>query len=137
MTALPGADVDAAPDDEQFWAAAGEGTLLLGRCDACESAFWYPRPFCPACGGAAGTVPARGTGVVYSYTVVRKARGAFGEAVPYVVAYVELSEGPRILSNVVDCDPAQVSIGLPVEIGFDDAGAGRRLYRFKPRPGGS
>ncbi len=138
MSALPVVDREISPDDALFWRGVDAGTLLIGHCDGCSTSFWYPRPFCPTCGGDARTVPASGAGTVYSFTVVRKARGAFGDCVPYVVAYVELSEGPRILTNIVDCDPADVSIGMPVEIGFDahPAGEGRRVYRFRPRPGG-
>lgn len=137
MSALPPAGFEIPVDDETFWAATTSGTLLVGRCDACADFFWYPRPFCPSCGGSAHLVPATGAGVIYSFTVVRKARGAFREAVPYVVAYVELSEGIRILSNIVDCDLASVRIGLPVEIAFDDPADvdpenRPRLYRFRP-----
>ncbi|QXJ25650.1 Zn-ribbon domain-containing OB-fold protein [Actinomadura graeca] len=138
--ALPGAGPAPAGADGTFWAATAEGRLMLPRCESCAKPFWYPRPFCPRCGGRDLTwSPASGEATVYSYTVVRKARGEYRELTPYVVAYVELAEGPRILTNIVDSDPAEVRIGDPVTLVFDvpvpeeaDGGARARLYRFRP-----
>ncbi|WUI02532.1 Zn-ribbon domain-containing OB-fold protein [Spirillospora sp. NBC_00431] len=127
--------------DETFWTATTEGRLLLPRCESCATVFWYPRPFCPRCGGRDVTwFQASGEATVYTYTVVRKARGEYRELTPYVVAYVELAEGPRILTNIVGCDPAEVRVGQPVTLLFDapapagDDGEGvrARLYRFRP-----
>jgi uncharacterized OB-fold protein len=56
----------------------------------------------------------------------------YRDAVPYVVAYVELAEGPRIMTNIVDVDPAEVAIGMPVSVVFTDTGESARLYRFRP-----
>ncbi|WP_131735472.1 Zn-ribbon domain-containing OB-fold protein [Actinomadura roseirufa] len=129
--------------DEIFWAAAAEGRLLLSRCTPCATVIWYPRPFCPDCGGRDITrFTASGEATVYSYTVVRKARGEYRDLTPYVVAYVELAEGPRILTNIIECDPADVHIGQPVTLLFDppedtapeaDDNVRARLYRFRPR----
>ncbi|WP_067452053.1 Zn-ribbon domain-containing OB-fold protein [Actinomadura macra] len=136
---LPQAAITLADADETFWAATAEGRLLLTRCEPCATVIWYPRPFCPRCGGSDVTrFPASGAGTVYSYTVVRKARGEYRELTPYVVAYVELAEGPRILTNIVGCDPAEVHIGQLVTLVFDapapaaDGDVGARLYRFHP-----
>ncbi|TDB83798.1 Zn-ribbon domain-containing OB-fold protein [Actinomadura sp. KC216] len=133
-TPLPPADF---PPDETFWTATAEGRLLLPRCESCATVIWYPRPFCPRCGGRDVTwFPASGEATVYSYTVVRKARGEYRDLTPYVVAYVELAEGPRILTNIVGCDPSEVIIGQPVTLVFDapKEGAAARLYRFRPLP---
>jgi uncharacterized protein len=67
--------------------------------------------------------------------VVRRAPEPFGAAVPYVVAYVELAEGPRVLTNIVDCEPDLVRIGHPVRCVFQADEAGRALLRFRPAPG--
>lgn len=128
-------------DNPEFWAGAARGELLVPRCAACGNVSWPPRPFCPLCGSpdAPSLAPSPGLGTVYSFTVVRKARGAFRELTPYVVAYVELDEGPRLLSNVVDVAPESVQIGQRVRVAFDaapltdDPAAGApRLYRFRP-----
>ncbi|HEY1623393.1 MAG TPA: Zn-ribbon domain-containing OB-fold protein [Streptosporangiaceae bacterium] len=120
-------------DTREFWAGCAQGTLLLTRCAACAAVRWYPRSRCPECGGAeADSFPARGRGTVYSFTIVRRAGGEFAAAVPYVVAYVELNEGPRILTNIIGCDPEEVRIGQPVTLKFVTAAGGHSLYRFAP-----
>ncbi|RFS86028.1 Zn-ribbon domain-containing OB-fold protein [Actinomadura spongiicola] len=136
-TRLPRADFTPSDADEPFWAATTEGRLLLSRCESCATVIWYPRPFCPRCGGSEVThFPASGEATVYTYTVVRKARGEYRDLTPYVVAYVELAEGPRVLTNIVDCDPADVHIGQRVVLAFDAPdGARARLYRFHPETG--
>lgn len=120
-------------ESEPFWDGLAAGELRLERCGDCEAVIWYPRGLCPQC-GSLGLIwfKASGEGAVYSFTVVRRAAGAFGPAVPYVVAYVELAEGPRVLTNIVDCDPGLVRIGLPVRCVFDADDTGRALLRFRP-----
>lgn len=120
-------------ETEEFWRAAAEGHLLLRKCDDCSSVIWYPRAFCPDCGSLSTSwTEASGDGVVYSFTVVHRSPGLFEQSVPYVVAYVELAEGPRVLTNVVDCDPSEVQIGQPVRVVFHDTGKGSAVYRFRP-----
>ena len=64
--------------------------------------------------------------------MIHRGNGDFRNAAPFVLAYVELAEGPRVLTNVVDCDPSTVHIGMAVEIVWHDTGAGNSLYRFRP-----
>jgi uncharacterized protein len=122
------------PETQPFWDAAAEGRLSLPRCDDCGDVIWYPRRFCPSCHSwSVSWFDATGRGTIYSYTVVRKARGPWGPSVPFVVAYVELDEGPRIMTNIVDCDPDEVRCGQPVEVTFDPVDEGEGvLYRFRP-----
>ncbi len=122
------------PETAPFWEATARGKLLLSRCEDCGAVIWYPRPLCPACGRPrVSWVEASGRGSVYSFTVVhRNAVDGYREAVPYVVAYVELEEGPRVLTNIVGCDPEAVTIGMPVSATFDDTGHGSALFRFRP-----
>ncbi len=122
-------------ENAEFWAAARDGVLLLPRCRDCAEFFWYPREFCPLCGGVdVELVPAAGTGHVHSRTIVRQAGGEFGEAVPYVLAYVELDEGIRLLTNVVDCDPESVGIGDAVALAVSFTAGGSALFQFAPDP---
>lgn len=122
------------PETKPFWDATAEGRLLLPRCDGCQQLIWYPRAICPSCHHASTTwEELSGRGTVYSFTVTRKGQGRWASAAPYVVAYVELDEGPRLLTNVVDCDPDAVHIGQPVEVAFADTGEGTALPRFRPR----
>jgi uncharacterized protein len=117
----------------EFWSATGEGRLLLKRCDACSTVIWYPRNLCPACGSLETSwFEASGRGTIYTYTIVHKGNGPWAAHVPYIVAYVELEEGPRVMSNVVDVDPGAVEVGMPVEVVWNDTGEGSALYRFRP-----
>lgn len=107
------------PETAAFWAAAAEGTFLLSECRDCGLVFHYPRHLCPDCFGddVAGR-PASGTGEVYTHSAASSAAGWPEEELPVVVAMVELAEGPRVMTNVVDCDPADVSIGDRVAVDF-------------------
>jgi uncharacterized OB-fold protein len=132
--ALPAPAPYQSPDNKEFWAATTEGRLLLRKCDDCGAFIWYPRPFCPACSShSTSWVQASGQGTVYTFTVVhRSGLPGFRDALPYVVAYVELEEGPRVMTNVVGCDPADVTVGMPVRVVFHDTGEGSALFRFEP-----
>jgi uncharacterized protein len=132
--ALPSPPVLVNPESEPFWRAAGQGRLILKRCVACRGVVWYPREICPLC-HAQDTewFTASGQGTVYAFSVVRRSPGDYAEHVPYVLAYVELEEGPRMITNIVDCDPADVFIGQQVVARFDPAGDGTALVRFRPR----
>jgi uncharacterized protein len=122
-------------ETKPFWDATAEGRLLLLRCDGCGTVIWYPRSLCPDCGSTSTTwFEASGRGTVYSFTVTRRGQGRWSDAAPYVLAYVELAEGPRLLTNVVDCDPDDVHIGLPVTAVFHPTGEGQALPRFVPTP---
>jgi uncharacterized OB-fold protein len=130
---LPAPAPERTPETDEFWNATAEDRLLLLRCDACGVVIWYPRALCPSCGSVSVSwFDASGQGSVYSFTVVHRSSGLFGDAVPYVTAYVELSEGPRVLTNIVGCDPDAVHIGQAVRVVFCDTGEGCALYRFEP-----
>jgi uncharacterized OB-fold protein len=124
------------PEVKQFWDATAEGRLLLPRCVECAAVIWYPRPFCPQCASTrVEWIEASGHGTVYSFTVNRRGVAdlpAYRDAGVYVLAYVELDEGPRVMTNVVDCDPDGVRIGQRVEVVFHDTGQGNALPRVRP-----
>ncbi len=133
MSELPTPSIQPNLDTQAFWAATKEGRLRLPRCDRCGLVIWYPRPICPDCHSSSLTeVDCAGTGEVYSFTIVRKAGGAWAEHTPFVVAFVEIDEGPRIATNIVDVDPETVAIGTRVEVAFDDAGDLGAVPRFRP-----
>jgi uncharacterized OB-fold protein len=119
----PVPDHDSAP----YWKAAHEGRLLVQRCQDCDEFQLYPRDRCLTCRGPVANVSASGRGTIYSFTVIRQNYARpFRDWIPYVVALVELEEGPRVMSNLIDCDPDAVQVGMPVEARFevvsDDAG---------------
>jgi uncharacterized OB-fold protein len=133
---LPTAEPSPTLETEPFWAAADDGRLVLPQCASCGTVIWYPRLFCPHCRATdIGWIEASGHGTIYSFTVVRQSMGEWKDVVPYVLAYVELDEGPRVLTNVVDCDPDVVEVGQPVEVTFDRSPEGRGVPRFRPANG--
>lgn len=112
-------------DTAEFWDGCAQGRLLVPRCNACAELIWYPRRFCPFCASTSVTYEEMsGRGTVYSFTVSRRGRGPFRGRAPYVVAYVELDEGPRILTNIVGVGADAVQIGLPVRVVFEPADDG-------------
>lgn len=116
-----------------YWDGAKEGKLLLPACPGCAAMSWPPRVQCPDCGSAMGWAPACGRGVVHTFTVVRQAADPFLNArVPYVVAMIDLEEGPRVMSNVIGCDVNAVHIGMAVSVTFVDAGEDLSLPMFAP-----
>ena len=129
-TKAPRTNDDSAP----FWAATAEGRLTLQRCNQCDTVIWWPRSLCPACSSFdLSWFDASGEGSVYSYTVVHRSQGRrWNEVTPYVLAYVELDEGPRLMTNIVDCDPATVAVDTRVRVVWDDTGEGNALPRFTP-----
>jgi uncharacterized protein len=121
------------PETEPFWAATAQGKLVLPKCAACETIIWYPKGLCTECGSVdIGWVEASGEGAVYTFSISRRGEGAYREATPFVLAYVELDEGPRVMTNIVGCSPESVRIGLRVRAVFDDTGEGSALVRFAP-----
>ncbi|MDO8361952.1 MAG: Zn-ribbon domain-containing OB-fold protein [Actinomycetota bacterium] len=117
----------------EFWDGCAAGRLLLPRCDDCHAYIWYPRLFCPHCSSPRVTyTEVSGTGTVYSFTVVRKGAGAYREFSPYVAAYVELAEGPRVMTNIVGVPVDQVHVGQAVRVVFDPAGDADAIPRFTP-----
>jgi len=117
-----------------YWKAAAAGDLALPQCQQCNRAFWYPRPLCPRCGSdRIAWIKARGSGRIHTFTVVRQSPDPFFRTrVPFVVAVVELDEGPLILSNLVGCDIASVAIGMPVAAQFEAAQEGLAIPLFRP-----
>jgi len=122
------------PDTAAFWAGTLEGKLLLERCEDCDTVVWYPRGgYCPVCGKfSTKQFEAAGTGSVYTFTVVHRGLGDYAKLPPFVLAYVELDEGPRLMTNVIDCEPDDVHIGMRVRAVFHDTGQGSAIYRFVP-----
>ena len=123
-------------ENQPFWDAVNEHRFVLPKCDDCSTFIWYPRAFCTKCHSTkVSWVEASGRGVVYACTVSRRGTGPWRDFAPYVIAYVQLDEGPRVLTNIVDCDPDAVKIGQPVEVAYDDSDEGWSMFRFRPVSG--
>ena len=121
-----------------WWEGCGRGELVLQRCRSCGVVQHKPRAVCAKC--LTDTVEhfvASGRGTVHTFTVTHQnSLAPFRDHLPYVLAYVELDEGPRVLTNIVGCDPADVRIGLPVVADFQpqarDDGEAFAVPRFRP-----
>lgn len=124
------------PISEPYWTAATRGELVIQYCEACDRFEFYPRPMCRSCAGELTWRQASGLGTIYSFTIVRQSKTPpFDQIVPYVVALVDLDEGPRMMTNVVDCPADSVTIGQRVEVVFADEVDGIALPFFRPATG--
>ena len=115
-----------------FWDGTRQGKLMLQRCSRCGAFRWTPQHLCIACHAEEYEWhETSGRGTLYSFTrVERPPLAAFEPG--YVVAVVELAEGPLMLTSLVDCDAATLRIGMPVEVAFEKASDEITLYKFKP-----
>jgi len=130
MTSLPNPAPMVTTTSAAFWQATSEGRFILQRCESCDIVVWFPRKHCPECWTESlTTFDASGKGTVYSYTIIRKVANEYKQATPFVVAYVELAEGPRVMTNIIGCDVESVQVGMPVTMEFHDTGEGNALYR--------
>jgi len=127
---IPIPDLDSAP----YWEAARRHELLLQRCTSCERFRFYPRSHCPYCfSDSFEWQRSSGRGTVYSFTIIHKAPSpAFREKVPYVLALIDLLEGCRMMTNIVECEPDAVKINMPVQIVFEDLNDEISLPQFRP-----
>ena len=118
---------------QPFWDAAARHELSVQRCRACATHLFYPRYLCTACGSDdLEWVTVSGRGTVFTYTIARRpTHPGFDDLVPYVIAVVELDEGPKLTTNIVDADPAELAIGMRVVATFDDVD-GVTLVDFRP-----
>jgi uncharacterized protein len=123
-----------APESVPYWEAARAHRLEIPRCNACGK-FWFPpSQSCPHCLAADFSwVLASGKGKVFSFvTFHRVYHPAFAQDVPYVVALVELEEGPRLLTNIVGVAPEAVVCDMPVKVVFDDVAEDVAVPKFTP-----
>src|SRR5271154_6976571 len=124
------------PDEftQPWWDAVAEGRLLISRCASCGEAHYYPRPFCPRCGGdGVSWEEASGRATLYTWSIVHQNDlPPFNEKVPYVAAVVDLEEGPRMMTNVVGCEHDDLRVGMALQVDFEDIGEGFHIPVFRP-----
>jgi uncharacterized OB-fold protein len=130
MKLLPGIT----PLTQPYWDGARRNQLLIQRCSACGHVWHPPLPRCPSCHSVAVEwMPVSGRGRLYTYTVVYHAtHAAMADKVPYISALVELEEGPRVLTNLRNCAEADVSVGMPVSVLFEELTDDVTLPQFEP-----
>lgn len=123
-----------AGETRPYWDSCRRGQLMIQRCDRCHEHQFYPRGICANCWSSEiKWVKASGKGTVWTFTVTYQNRtSGFDEEVPYVLALVELEEGVRMFTNITQCNPRDVRIGMPVEVTFVPATDQITIPYFKP-----
>ncbi len=121
------------PETQHFWDGAKSGELRLQRCNACSDVYFPPRPFCPNCSSRSVEVfNASGRASEHSYVINHRNHPAFDG--PYSIAVVELEEGPRMMTNVVNCEqtPEALVLDMPLQVTFEKLNDDITLPQFKP-----
>jgi uncharacterized OB-fold protein len=121
------------PDTEGFWEGVKAGELRLQRCDECNNTYFPPRPFCPGCGSRkVEYFKASGKATLYSYIINHRPRPDISTE-PHAIAVVALAEGPRMMTNIIDCPqtPEALQLDMPLEFTTIDVEGGK-LPQFRP-----
>jgi uncharacterized OB-fold protein len=121
------------PETRHFWEGAQAGELRLQNCVACDRVYFPPRPFCPRCGSRqVSVVRASGRATLYSYVIHHRAAPGF--VPPYSIAVVQLAEGPRMMTNIIDVEqtPEALQLDMPLEVVFQRMSEEISLPLFRP-----
>ena len=121
------------PWSEKFWEGTKQGKLLIQFCKDCKSYIFYPRKFCPECwSGNLDWKQASGKAKIYTFsTAYSRGEPKFLDELPYTIAYVDLEEGVRMMTRIVDCKPEDLSFDMDVEVLFYERN-GYFLPYFRP-----
>jgi uncharacterized protein len=121
------------PETQPFWEGTAARELRLQRCEACDHAYFPPRPFCPKCASrSVRWFTASGRATLYSYVIHH--RPMPGYRPPYSIAVVELAEGPRMMTNIIHCPqtPEALVLDMPVVVTFVQISDSIWLPQFEP-----
>lgn len=121
------------PETQHYWDGTRQGELRLQRCDDCAKTYFPPRPFCPACASRrVSVIVASGKAQLFSYVIHH--RPVPGFTPPYAIAVVELAEGPRLMTNIVNCPqtPEALVLDMPLEVVFEKLDDQITLPLFQP-----
>ena len=123
------------PEMAPFWEAARQHRLVVQRCRGCGTARFPARDQCSTClSRESEWAPVSGRGTVFSFAVMHQVyHPGFAAEVPYALVMIELEEGGRLISNLVECPVSDVVVGMPVEVVFDDVTPEVTLPKFRPR----
>jgi uncharacterized OB-fold protein len=120
-------------DSESWWVAVQDGTLTVNACRSCKQNSLYTRPFCPHCWSEEiSAVPATGRATLYTWTITHQNGPPFDSRGPYVVAMVDLAEGPRLMTNIEGCPPEALEAGLQLILDFRHDEDGFAVPIFTP-----
>lgn len=129
---IPASTLQQDSDSRPYWEGLKQGELRIQRCQACSQAVFYPRALCPHChSDQLEWIVASGKGTIYAYTVAHQGFGSFAADVPFVIALVELEEGARMMSRIIDAPRERVTIGAAVSVTFEGSGEDLTLPYFR------
>jgi uncharacterized OB-fold protein len=121
---IPASTLQQDSDSRPYWEGLAQGELRIQRCKSCTKPVFYPRAICPHChSDQLEWTVASGKGTIYTYTVAHQALGPFAADVPFVVALIELEEGVRMMSRIIDAPREHVTIGAAVQVTFVGTGS--------------
>ncbi len=123
------------PETRPFWEAAKRRRLVVQRCQDCNRCYFYPRPLCPVClSRDVRWEEVSGRGRLHTFVINHRPPRNFPTTEPYVIGIVELDEGPRLMSHIVEVEPspAIVRCDMPVEVVFEDLTDEIALPKFRP-----
>jgi uncharacterized OB-fold protein len=117
-----------------FWEGTKQKKLLIQQCKDCNSNIFYPRKFCPECWSSnTSWVEASGKGKVFTFSVTMTGvEDRFVNDLPFILALVDLEEGVRMMTTIVECQPEEVKIGMDVEVIFEDITDEFTLPKWRP-----
>ena len=121
------------PETQHFWNGTKEGELLLQKCTDCETVYFPPRPFCPNCGSREVSIfPASGKATLYSYIINHMPTPGFDG--PQSIAVVTLEEGPRMMTNIINCEQSEevLQLDMPLKVIFEKQNDEITLPFFSP-----
>lgn len=121
------------PETQHFWDGTRAGELRIQHCSDCDHTYFPPRPFCPECSSrSVEVVVASGRATLYSYVIHH--REVPGFTPPYAIAVVELAEGPRMMTNIVECEqtPEALQLDMELEVTFEAVSEEISLPQFRP-----
>ena len=121
------------PETQHFWDGTQADQLLLQRCTDCAHTYFPPRPFCPSCSSRSVEVYAAcGRVTLASYVINQRPHPAFDG--PYAIALVDLEEGPRMMTNIVECaqTPEALQLDMPLQVRFEQVSEDIKLPLFAP-----
>ena len=124
------------PESRPFWDAAKQHRLLIQACDDCGTRYFYPRPLCPAClSRRVRWIDASGRARLHTFVINHRPPRGFPVTAPFVIGIVEIEEGPRMMSHIVEVtpDPAALRCDMPLEVVFEELTTEITLPKFRPR----
>ena len=125
----------ATPESDFFWEKARHHELWIQKCSDCGDPFFYPRMVCPTClSENLEWFKTSGKGFLYSYMINHRPPPGFEDDAPYAIAIVQLDEGPRMMTNIVDIEntPENLILDMPLEVVFEDIADEMSIPKWKP-----